>query len=221
VPGIRHPLMINGVPVVTAPAEIDVSTAEQLRAVLLYLAACGHATVVVDMTRTRFCDSAGLTVLVRAHQRAVAEGGELRLVIAAGGAVARVFALTRLDLVIPLVRQPGRGPSPPARRRDPAIAAAAACRAPPCPAARAAGQGGVSGVAQHKLEASVTAGPSGPVITLSGERDLVSIAELSPQRPVVKVLALLGADQMFTIRGARPGTLRRAGIGGAVGRRTL
>ena len=54
------------------------------------------------MTRTRFCDSAGLTVLVRAHHRAVAEGGELRLVIAAGGAVARVFALTRLDLFIPL-----------------------------------------------------------------------------------------------------------------------
>jgi anti-anti-sigma factor len=34
-------------------------------------------------------------------------------------------------------------------------------------------------VAQHKLEASVTAGPSGPVITLSGEADLVSAAELS------------------------------------------
>jgi hypothetical protein len=33
------------------------------------------------MSRTRFCDSAGFTVLVRAHKRAVAEGGELRLVI--------------------------------------------------------------------------------------------------------------------------------------------
>lgn len=29
VPGIRHPLMINGMPVVTAPTEIDVSTAGQ------------------------------------------------------------------------------------------------------------------------------------------------------------------------------------------------
>lgn len=54
------------------------------------------------MTCTRFCDSAGLTVLVRAHKRAVADGGGLRLVIAAGGAAARVFAITRLDLVIPL-----------------------------------------------------------------------------------------------------------------------
>ena len=101
-PGIRHPLMINGVPVVTAPAEIDVTAADQLRAVLLHAAARGHATIVVDMACTRFCDSAGLTVLVRAHKRAVAEGGELRLVIAAGGAVARIFAITRLDLVIPV-----------------------------------------------------------------------------------------------------------------------
>jgi anti-sigma B factor antagonist len=102
VPGIRHPLMINGMPVVTTPAEIDAATADQLRAALLHAGGRGHTTIVVDMTRTRFCDSAGLTVLVRAHKRAVAEGGELRLVIAADGAVARIFAITRLDLVIPL-----------------------------------------------------------------------------------------------------------------------
>lgn len=101
-PGIRYPLMINGMPVVTAPEEIDVTTAEHLRAVLFHAAARGHATVVVDMSRTRFCDSAGLAVLVRAHKRAVTEGGELRLVIPADGAVARIFAITRLDLVIPL-----------------------------------------------------------------------------------------------------------------------
>jgi anti-sigma B factor antagonist len=94
--------MINGVPVVTTPAEIDLTTAEQLRMVLLRAAARRQTTVVVDMTRTRFCDSAGLTVLVRAHRRAVAEGGELRLVIPAGGAMARTFAITRLDLVIPV-----------------------------------------------------------------------------------------------------------------------
>jgi hypothetical protein len=34
-PGIRNPLMINGLPVVAAPAEIDVTAAEQLRMVLL------------------------------------------------------------------------------------------------------------------------------------------------------------------------------------------
>lgn len=40
--------MINGVPVVTAPAEIDVTTAEQLRTVLLHPAVRGNATIVVQ-----------------------------------------------------------------------------------------------------------------------------------------------------------------------------
>src|SRR5437868_4831316 len=88
--------MISGVPVVTAPAEIDITTADQLRLVLLEAAAHGHTTVVVDMTRTQFCDSSGLSVLARAHKRALEEGGELRLVIPAGGAVFRIFTLTSL-----------------------------------------------------------------------------------------------------------------------------
>lgn len=80
-PDHRYPLMINGVPVAEAPEEIDICNAEQLRIVLLEAASRGHATIVVDMTRTRFCDSSGFSVLVAAHQRALAEGGGLRLVI--------------------------------------------------------------------------------------------------------------------------------------------
>jgi anti-anti-sigma factor len=93
--------MVSGVPVVSTPAEIDLTTAEQLRAVLLRSAGRGNGTVVVDMTRTRFCDSAGLNVLVRAHRRAVEQGGELRLVIPADGAVYRIFTLTSLYHLIP------------------------------------------------------------------------------------------------------------------------
>jgi anti-sigma B factor antagonist len=93
--------MISGMPVVTAPADIDTTTADQLRAVLLQMASQGHTTVVVDMTRTQFCDSSGLGVLVRAHKRALEEGGELRLVIPVGGAVFRVFTLTSLYRFIP------------------------------------------------------------------------------------------------------------------------
>jgi hypothetical protein len=40
--------MIDGIPVMTAPPEIDITTADQLRAVLLDMATWGHATVVVD-----------------------------------------------------------------------------------------------------------------------------------------------------------------------------
>jgi anti-sigma B factor antagonist len=93
--------MAGGVPVVTAPAEIDTTTAGQLRAILFEWHTRRHATVVVDMTGTQFCDSAGLRELVRAHKRARAEGGELRLVLPTDGAVLRVFTFTGLDRLIP------------------------------------------------------------------------------------------------------------------------
>jgi hypothetical protein len=52
------------------------------------------------MTSTRFCDSAALHALITAHKRAQADGGELRLVIPADGAVPRVLALTGVDRCI-------------------------------------------------------------------------------------------------------------------------
>ena len=92
--------MINGVPVMATPAEIDVTTAEQLRAVLL-AATEQYRTLVVDMTRTRFCDVAAAHALVAARQRVLAKGGELRLVVPADGAVQRVLTLLGVDCFIP------------------------------------------------------------------------------------------------------------------------
>ena len=101
-PDTRYPIqMAGGVPVITAPAEIDITSAGQLQAILDEWHARGHTTVVMDLTGTQFCDAAGLRVLVRAHQRAVPEGGELRLAIPADGPVAQIFTVTGLDGVIP------------------------------------------------------------------------------------------------------------------------
>jgi anti-anti-sigma factor len=91
---------VGGVPVVTAPEEIDITNAEALRAALLTAATSGHRTLVVDMTPTRFCDSSGLHALIAAHKRAEAEGREVLLVIP-HTAVLRVFAITAMDRVIP------------------------------------------------------------------------------------------------------------------------
>jgi anti-sigma B factor antagonist len=91
--------MVGCVPVVTVPEEVDVTNAPGLRA-LLQAAADGSATLVVDMTGTRFCDSAGLRVLVDAHKRAVAEGGAVVLAVPAT-AVLRVLEITGIDQVIP------------------------------------------------------------------------------------------------------------------------
>jgi anti-anti-sigma factor len=91
---------ISGLPVVRGPAEIDIANAGQLRAALLAAAAQGHATIVVDLTETSFCDTSGLQVLVLAHRRAAAEGGELRLVVRAA-TLLRLFSITGVDHVIP------------------------------------------------------------------------------------------------------------------------
>ena len=135
--------MISGLPVVTPPAEIDLTTADQLRLVLLEATARGHTTVVVDMTHTKFCDSAGFSVLARAHKRALEDGGELRLVMPAGGAVFRVFTLTSLHRFIPRFGSLRR--RAPAKTRccpDPAIAPASLPRArQPCAPVRQPGQG--------------------------------------------------------------------------------
>lgn len=92
--------VVNGVPVVTAPEEIDITNAPELRSALLEAAAQGHGTLVVDMTRTQFCDSSGLHTLLAAHKRAQAEGAELLLAITAAP-VLRVLAITSIDRMIP------------------------------------------------------------------------------------------------------------------------
>jgi anti-anti-sigma factor len=93
--------MINGVAVVSAPAEIDAANAGQLRAVLLEAGRRGQGRIVVDMTGTRYCNSAGFSALVAAHRWALAEGGGLRLVIADGSRVLRIFTVIGLCRFVP------------------------------------------------------------------------------------------------------------------------
>ena len=99
-PQISFPVeVIEGVPVVTAPEEIDIANAPLLQKALAEASGPGQVLVVVDMSRTRFCDSAGLNALVTADRQVRAEGGEVRLVIT-GESVVRIVALTGVDQVI-------------------------------------------------------------------------------------------------------------------------
>ena len=92
--------MVDGVPVVAAPEEIDITNAPELRSALLEAAAHGHGTLVADLSRTQFCDSSGLHTLLAAHKRATAAGGDMLLVLP-GNAVLRVFTITGVDRIIP------------------------------------------------------------------------------------------------------------------------
>jgi anti-sigma B factor antagonist len=91
--------MVQGVPVVIAPAEVDIVNAALMRAALLRAAAAGRGAIVLDMTATQFCDSAGLSVLIRGHQWAQAEGGSFR-VVTSTPQLMRILEVTGLDRLL-------------------------------------------------------------------------------------------------------------------------
>ncbi len=78
--------------VITMPEEIDMSNGAEIQEGLLAALAERPATLVVDMTRTTFCDSAGVRAIMLTHRQAAATGCELRLAISSPG-VTRVFSI--------------------------------------------------------------------------------------------------------------------------------
>lgn len=99
-PEDRFPALWSGqVAVARMPAEIDATIADEMREALLSVLNLGARAVVIDMTRTSFCDSAGLSALVRAQRRATAS--DARLCIAAHcAAVLRLFSLIGITAAI-------------------------------------------------------------------------------------------------------------------------
>jgi anti-sigma B factor antagonist len=131
----------GGFPVIKAPIEVDASNAAELRQTLLSGANGSHPTLIVDMSETVFCDSTGLHQLIRAHKRAIAAGGEVRLVIRATP-VLRLFTIMGIDgmfAVFPTladaVAGPRAAPGPPMRVRgaEPQPFAAEQTQAEPAP----------------------------------------------------------------------------------------
>jgi anti-anti-sigma factor len=99
--------------VVALTEHIDVSNASQICEELLWVINRGAAALIADMTATLSCDQSGADAVMRAYQRALASGTQLRLVVTAQ-IVRRVLGqgdLTGWSRSIPLWRQlplPGR-----------------------------------------------------------------------------------------------------------------
>ena len=87
--------------VVALPAEIDMANADRVGEQLGAAMAPGVTTVIADMTATTFCDSSGISMLVRAHRQAAACRTELRLVVPAT-AVLRSLAIASIDHLLPI-----------------------------------------------------------------------------------------------------------------------
>ncbi|HET9331733.1 MAG TPA: STAS domain-containing protein [Steroidobacteraceae bacterium] len=85
--------------VVRVAAEIDATNAEEIRSQLLSVVNQGASVMVVDMSKTTFCDSAGVSALVRAFRRATESGTKFRLVVTSPS-VERVLQITGVDRLI-------------------------------------------------------------------------------------------------------------------------
>ena len=125
----RFPVLwIGQVAVVTLPVEIDVTNADMVREELLAVVNHGAALLIADMSKTTFCDSAGVSALVRAFRRAATSGSALRLVVSTP-AVQRVLSITGVDRLVdmfPSVASSLAGPYDQSGRLQPGNATARA-----------------------------------------------------------------------------------------------
>src|SRR5215475_11914166 len=95
----------SGCALVAVDGELDLSTAEQLEEALGSAIDDATGPVVLDLAALRFCDSAGLAVIVRTHNQLSGLGR--RLVIASpSGPVLRVLELSGLNRVITTATNP-------------------------------------------------------------------------------------------------------------------
>jgi anti-sigma B factor antagonist len=78
--------------VITMPEEIDMSNGAEVQEGLLAVLGQHPGVLVVDMTATTFCDSAGVRAIMLSHRQASGQGTEFRLVISSPG-VHRVFSI--------------------------------------------------------------------------------------------------------------------------------
>jgi len=90
----------RGVVIAAVAGEIDISTVSQLRERLFELANNG-VTLIVDLNRVTFIDSAGLGALVGTARRAAEHGGSLHAVCARPQ-TRKLLWLTGVDRRIPL-----------------------------------------------------------------------------------------------------------------------
>jgi anti-sigma B factor antagonist len=85
--------------VVTVPAEIDATNASEVRQALLAAAGQDAAVLIIDMSGTTFCDSAGVQAIITTSNQAAAAHIQLRLVATA---VLRILTLVGVDQLVPI-----------------------------------------------------------------------------------------------------------------------
>lgn len=92
----------NGWVTVAVIGELDLASAPRVRTEVAAVVADGGTRLVLDLGGVAFIDSTGLGVVLGAVRRVRGAGGTIRLVVRES-AVLRVFELTGLDQVLPIL----------------------------------------------------------------------------------------------------------------------
>jgi anti-anti-sigma factor len=92
---------VDGVRILDASGDLDLGAAVELCAQVDTARAAGCRRMLLDLTDLEFCDSSGLRALIGAAEELRASAGRL-FVPPVAGAVARLFALTGADELLPL-----------------------------------------------------------------------------------------------------------------------
>jgi anti-anti-sigma factor len=100
------------------PGEIDVASRGAAEADLL-AAVSAPGLVIADMTGTAICDSAGMRMLLAAHNRARSSGATLRFAVTPGTSVARVMAILGVNRILPVYDSVAEAQAARAARRLP------------------------------------------------------------------------------------------------------
>jgi anti-anti-sigma factor len=92
----------DGIPVVRILVDVDSANATKLRDQLAGYLPRGASDLVVDLSSTRYLDSAGIDMLFRLNQRLGQRRGSLRLVIPPGSQLARLADIVALSSAMPI-----------------------------------------------------------------------------------------------------------------------
>jgi anti-anti-sigma factor len=90
------------VPVVRAPADIDAANSTKVRDELTACTTEGGFELIVDLSNTRYLDSAGIDMLFRLSQSLSQRRASLRIVIPAASDLVRLVEIVGLPSTIPV-----------------------------------------------------------------------------------------------------------------------
>jgi anti-anti-sigma factor len=91
---------ITGVPVASLPADVDSANAAEVLQELTREISNEPAGLVVDLTETRYLDSAGIEMLFQLRAKLGNRGKRLAVVVPAGSHLRRLLELTGVDTAV-------------------------------------------------------------------------------------------------------------------------